>query len=98
MPNFRTEAAVARYAVAPLDSAVNIMERLREISDYAEEVGDRVLAACNMAQGELDVLEQYDLGDEPNDRRDSLAAYLLEIEIAAHDLDELGGLIKKLTY
>ncbi|WP_256379921.1 hypothetical protein [Bradyrhizobium sp. WSM471] len=43
------------------------------------------------------MFEPYDLGHELNDRRKSLADHLLEIEIAAHDLDELVDLISKLT-
>jgi hypothetical protein len=97
MPNFTSETAIARYAVAPLDSAVNILERLKDISERAEEISDRLFVACAMAQGELEVLEPYDLGDELNDRRKALADDLLEIEIAAHDLDELADLIDKLT-
>ena len=99
MPNFRnvSDTAVAHYAVAPLNSAVNILKRLKDVSERVEEISDRVFVACAMAQGELEVLEPYDLGDELNDRRKALADDLLEIEIAAHDLDELADLIDKLT-
>jgi hypothetical protein len=99
MPNFTNvpDTAVARYAVASLDSAVNILERLKDISELAEEISDRVFVACGMVQGELDVFEPYDLADELNGRRKSLADDLLVIEIAAHDLDELVDLIDKLT-
>ena len=97
MPDLTSKTAVARYAVAPADSAVNILERLRDVTGRAEEINERVFVACTMAQGELEVFEPYDLGDELNDRRKSLADDLLEIEIAAHDLDELVDLISKLT-
>ena len=97
MPNFTTETAVARYPVAFLDSAVNILERLKEISECAEDVSDRLFAACAAAYGALAVFDEYDLADECKDQRNSLANELLEIEIAAHDLDELGALINDLT-
>jgi hypothetical protein len=98
MPNFISvsDTAIARYAVAPLESAVNILKRLKEISDRAEEISDRVFVACIMAEGELEGLEPYDLGDEPNDRRNALADDLLEIKIATHDLDELIARIDEL--
>ena len=71
--------------VAPLDPAVNdILER------------DRLSIACSAAEGELEVLA-YDVADERKHQRNSLADQLLEIEIAAHDLNELVDLINKLT-
>ena len=97
MSNVTTASAVARYAVAPADSAVNILEHLRDLTGRVGEISERVFVACTMAQGELEVFEPYDLDDELNDRRKSLADDLLEIEIAAHDLDELVDLISKLT-
>ena len=93
-----SDTAAARYAVAPLDSAVNdILERLKDISERAEDISDRLFAACSAAQGELEVFEAYDLADELKDQRNSFADALLEIEIAAHDLDELVNLINKRT-
>ena len=86
MPNFTSETAVARYAVAPLDSAVNILARLKEISERAEDISDRLFTACSAAQGELEVFKTYDLAGE-----------LLEIEIAAYDLEVLVELINALT-
>ena len=99
MPNVTivSDAAAARYAVAPRNSAVNILARLKDISERAEDISDRLFTACSAAQAELEVLEAYDLADELNDQRKSLADDLLEIEIAAHDLDELVDLIDKLT-
>jgi len=97
MPNFNSGTAAARYAVAPLDPAVNdILERLKDISERAEDISDRLSIACSAAEGELEVLA-YDVADERKDQRNSLADQLLEIEIAAHDLDELVDLINKLT-
>jgi signal transduction histidine kinase len=91
-----SDTAAANYAIAPLDSAVNA-ERLKDISERAEDISDRLFVACSAAQGELEVLEAYDLADALKDRRNSFADELLEIEIAAHDLDELVDLINKLT-
>ena len=98
MPNFTSETAVARYAVAPLDSAVNdILERLKEICERAEDISDRLFAACMAALDELELFESYDLADELKYQRNSFVDALLEIEIAAHDLDELVDLINKRT-
>jgi len=79
-----SDTAAARYAVAPLDSAVNdILERLKDISERAEDISDRLFAACSAAQGELEVFETYYLADGLEDQRKSVADKLLEIEIAA---------------
>ena len=99
MPNFNIvpDTAAAHDAVAPLDVAVNdILERLKDISERAEDISDRLSIACSAAEGELEVLA-YDVADERKDQRNSLADQLLEIEIAAHDLDELVDLINKIT-
>ena len=65
-----SDTAAARYAVAPLDSAVNeILERLKDISKRVDDIGGGLVAACSAAQ----------------------------LEIAAHDLDELADLISQLT-
>ncbi|MBR0719395.1 hypothetical protein [Bradyrhizobium liaoningense] len=93
MPNFTPETAVARYAVTPLDSPVNILQLVQHLSERAEEISARFFAASSAAQDELDALEAHDLGDELNHRRKSLAEDLLEIEIAAHDLAELVDLL-----
>jgi hypothetical protein len=89
-----SDTAAARYAVAPLDSAVNdILERLKEICERAEDISDRLFAACMAALDELELFESYDLADELKYQRNSFVDALLEIEIAAHDLDELVNLI-----
>ena len=62
---------------------------MKDISERTEEISDRLFVACGAAQGELEVFETYDLADELNDQRNRFADDLLEIEIAAHDLDEL---------
>jgi hypothetical protein len=95
---FFYDTAAACDEVAPLHSAVNdILERLKDISERAEDISDRLFVACSAAQGELEVFEAYDLADELKDQRNSFADKLLEIEIAAHDLDELVDLINKRT-
>ena len=99
MPNFTIacDTAAACHAVPTLESAVNdILERLKSISERAEDISDRLSIACSAAEGELEVLA-YDVADERKDQRNSLADQLLEIEIAAHDLNELVDLINKLT-
>ena len=81
MPNFRAvsnDTATARYAVAPRDSAVNILALLKDIAERAEDISDRLYTACSAAQGEL--------ADE-----------VLEIEVAAYDLEVLVEFINKLT-
>ncbi|PSO25115.1 hypothetical protein [Bradyrhizobium sp. MOS002] len=98
MPNSATETAAAPYAVAFPDSPVNVIVRLlKRIAGRAEDIGERVSLACDMALSELAVFEPFDLGDELNHRRKALEEDLLEIEIAVHDLDELIGLINEVT-
>ena len=95
--NIESDIAAAQHAVLTLESAVNdILERLKSISERAEDISDRLSIACSAAEGELEVLA-YDVADERKDQRNSLADQLLEIEIAAHDLNELVDLINKLT-
>ena len=94
--NIVPDSAAAQHAVPTLESAVNDLERLKDISERAEDISDRLSIACSAAEGELEVLA-YDVADERKDQRNSLADQLLEIEIAAHDLDELVDLINKLT-
>jgi hypothetical protein len=94
---FLYDTAAARNAVAPLESAVNdILERLKDISERAGDISDRLFTACGAAEGELEVLA-YDVADERKDQCNSLEDQLLEIEIAARDLDELADFINKLT-
>jgi len=95
--NIVPDSAAAQHAVPTLESAVNDLERLKDISERAEDISDRLFGACSAAQGELEVFEAYDLADELKDQRNSFADKLLEIEIAAHDLDELVDLINKRT-
>ena len=91
-----SDTVAARYVVSPLDSAVNeILERLKDISKRVEDISDRLVAACSAAQ--LELFEAHDLADELKDQRNSIEDELLEIEIAAHDLDELADLISQLT-
>jgi len=91
-----SDTAAARHVVSPLDSAVNeILARLKDISNRVEDISDRLVAGCGAAQFEL--FEAHDLADELKDQRNSLEHELLEIEIAAHDLDELADLISRLT-
>jgi hypothetical protein len=94
--NIVPDSAAAQHAVPTLESAVNDLERLKDISERAEDISDRLSIACSAAEGELEV-RAYDVADERKDQRNSLADQLLEIEIAAHDLDELVDLINKLT-
>ena len=94
--NIVPDSAAAQHAVPTLESAVNDLERLKDISERAEDISDRLSIACSAAEGELEVLA-YDVADERKHQRNSLADQLLEIEIAAHDLDELVDLINKLT-
>jgi hypothetical protein len=92
-----SDTAAARNALAPLNSAVNdVLERLKDISERAGDISDRLFTACGAAEGELEVLA-YDLADDLKDQCNSLEDQLLEIEIAARDLDELADFINKLT-
>ncbi len=97
MPNFtNVNPAIERYAVAALEAVVNIEAQLKDISQRADDISDRLFTACSLAQGELELFEPYDLADELKDRCKSLADDLLEIEIAAHDLDVVVHLINKI--
>ncbi|OPY99159.1 hypothetical protein A5906_25815 [Bradyrhizobium sacchari] len=98
MPNSATETTAARSAVTFLYPPVNVIEKLlKHISGRADEIADCIVAACGSAQDDLLALETIDLGDELNVRRKSLEDQLLQIEIAAHDLDELVGFVGKLA-
>ncbi len=97
MPNFMPETAVASSAVAPLDSAVNILERLRDISVRAEDIILGLWVACGVVHDKIKVFEPYDSADELKDRRKSLADALLEIKIATDDLFEVVDRINELT-
>ena len=72
--NIVPDSAAAQHAVPTLESAVNDLERLKDISERAEEISDCLSMACSAAEGALEVLK---------DHRKSLADQLLEIQIAA---------------
>jgi hypothetical protein len=70
---------------------------LKDISERAEDICDQLFAACSAAYSEIAVFDAHDLAGEFKHQRNSLADDLLQIEIVAHDLDELVVFINKLT-
>jgi hypothetical protein len=106
MPNFSAvsnDTAAARHAASTLESAVNVvLDRLKDISERADDICTRLLTACAVAEDEIEQIKMLEPVVEGfEDHRASLGDELTEIEIAAHEVDELveecNDLINKLS-
>jgi hypothetical protein len=106
MPNFSAvsnDTAAARHAASTFESAVNVvLDRLKAFCERVDDLCTRLLTACTIAEddiGQIKGLEPVVEGFE--DHRASLGDELTEIEIAAHEIDELveecNDLVNKLS-
>jgi hypothetical protein len=97
------DTAAAPRAASILESAVNVvLDRLKDISERADDICMRLLTSCTFAEDEIDQIKMLEPAIEGfEDRCASLEDELTEIEIAAHDVDELvdecNDLVGKLT-
>jgi len=107
MPNFSAvsnDTAAARHAASTFESAVNVvLDRLKAFCERVDDLCTRLLTACTIAEddiGQIKGLEPVVEGFE--DHRASLGDELTEIEIAAHEIDELvekcNDLVNKLSF